>query len=72
MTDSPFTNPFRYIPHPLVRKAANEVIERLDRMIADGTLSPEISKGFTDGKMLGVLVCSKTFNGVGRGLIKKG
>lgn len=60
MTDSHFTNPFRYIPHPLVRKAANEVIERLDRMIADGTLSPEISKGFTDGKMLGVLVCRET------------
>ena len=60
MTESPFTNPFRYIPHPLVRKAAIEVIERLDRMTADGTLSAEVSKGFTDGKMLGVLVCRET------------
>ena len=60
MTDSPFTNPFRYIPHPLVRRAALEVIERLDRMIADGTLPTEVSKGFTDGKMLGVLVCRET------------
>ena len=60
MTDSPFTNPFRYIPHPLVRRAALEVIERLDRMIADGTLPAEVSKGFTDGKMLGVLVCRET------------
>lgn len=60
MTESPFTNPFRYIPHPLVRKAAIEVIERLDRMTADGTLPAEVSKGFTDGKMLGVLVCRET------------
>ncbi len=60
MTGSPFTNPFRYIPHPLVRKAALEVIERLDRMTADGTLPAEVSKGFTDGKMLGVLVCRET------------
>ena len=60
MTDSPFTNPFRYTPHPLVRKAAREVIERLDRMIADGTLPAVVAKGFTDGKMLGVLVCKET------------
>lgn len=60
MTDSPFTNPFRYTPHPLVRKAAREVIERLDRMITDGTLTAEVAKGFTDGKMLGVLVCKET------------
>lgn len=53
----PFTDPFRYVPHPLVRKAAREVIERLDRQIAEGLLSSDIAKGFTDGKMLGVLVC---------------
>ena len=57
MTDSPFTDPFRYIPHPLVRKAAAEIIERLDRMIDDGLVPTEVAKGFTDGKMLGVLVC---------------
>ncbi len=60
MTDSPFTNPFRYIPHPLVRRAGLEVIDRLDRMIASGTLPPEVAKGFSDGKMLGVLVCRET------------
>ena len=52
----PFTDPFRYIPHPLVRKAAHEVIERLERMIREGNLAPESAKGFAEGKMLGVLV----------------
>ena len=59
MTDITFTNPFRYTPHPLVRKAAEEVIDRLDRMTADGTLPAEVAKGFTEGKMLGVLVCKE-------------
>ena len=57
MIDAPFTNPFRYSPHPLVRKAAMEVMERLDGMISSGLLSDEVAKGFTEGKMLGVLVC---------------
>ena len=57
MIDAPFTNPFRYSPHPLVRKAAREVMERLDGMISSGLLSDEVARGFTDGKMLGVLVC---------------
>ena len=57
MIDTPFTNPFRYSPHPLVRKAAREVMERLDGMISSGLLSDEVAKGFTEGKMLGVLVC---------------
>ena len=57
MTGSPFTNPFRYIPHPLVRKAAREVMDRLDRMIASGLVPEAVAKGFTEGKMLGVLVC---------------
>ena len=56
MTDSPFTNPFRYTPHPLVRKAAQEVIDSLEQASAEGTLPPEIIKGFSEGKMLGVLV----------------
>ncbi len=61
-----FTDPFRYAPHPLVRKAARDLMERLDRMIEDGTLSHEVAKGFTDGKMLGVLVCqSEEGSGVG-------
>ena len=57
MIDAPFTNPFRYSPHPLVRKAARELMERLDGMISSGLLSDEVAKGFTDGKMLGVMVC---------------
>ena len=57
MIDVPFTNPFRYSPHPLVRKAAREVMERLDDMISSGLLPEEVARGFTEGKMLGVLVC---------------
>lgn len=57
MIDMPFTDPFRYSPHPLVRKAAREVVERLDRMIAEGRLPEAVAKGFADGKMLGVLIC---------------
>ena len=53
----PFTNPFRYVPHPLVRKAAREVMERLDRQIAEGKLPYEVARGFREGKMLGVLIC---------------
>lgn len=59
MTDTPFTNPFRYVPHPLVRKAAREVVEKLDALISEGKVSEDVAKGFTDGKMLGVLVCEE-------------
>ena len=48
-----FTDPFRYIPHPLVRLAAAEVIERIDS-------KQELREAFSEGKMLGVLVCSAT------------
>ena len=47
---SSFTDPFRYIPHPAVRKAAAEVIELIEG-------SRELSADFAEGKMLGVLVC---------------
>ena len=57
MIDAPFTNPFRYSPHPLVRKAARVLMERLDGMISSGLLPDEVARGFTEGKMLGVLVC---------------
>lgn len=53
---TPFTDPFRYIPHPQVRKAAHEVTERLESMIREGEIVPEAAKGFSEGKMLGVLV----------------
>ena len=48
-----FTDPFRYIPHPLVRQAASEVIARIDS-------NHELKEAFSEGKMLGVLVCSAT------------
>lgn len=43
----PFTNPFRYAPHPLVKKAAGEVMDMMKKS--------QINE--TDGKMLGVLIC---------------
>lgn len=46
-----FTDPFRYIPHPLVRKAASEVIGKIE---SDRSLAGM----FEEGKMLGVLVCA--------------
>lgn len=54
-----FTDPFRYIPHPLVRKAARLVMERLERLSTLGGISEEIAGSFKEGKMLGVLVCRK-------------
>lgn len=53
----PFTDPFRYSPHPLVKKAAALVMQRID---CDQLLSSE----FSEGKMLGVLVVSHD-NGIG-------
>lgn len=50
MIQEPFTNPFRYAPHPLVQEAARHIISRIDS-------SPELSSAFDEGKMLGVLVC---------------
>ena len=47
----PFTNPFRYSPHPLVKKAAGEIMDMLE--------SREIDQ---DGKMLGVLICQPADN----------
>lgn len=44
-----FTCPFRYIPHPLVFKAAKELMHKID---TNGYLSSI----FAEGKMLGVLV----------------
>ena len=40
-----------------MREAARLVMERLDRLISDGTLPEEVCRGFSEGKMLGVLVC---------------
>ena len=45
-----FTDPFRYMPHPLVKVAAEKIIGKIE---ADSILSD----AFAEGKMLGVLVC---------------
>ena len=45
-----FTDPFRYMPHPAVKEAARLVMEQIDSDSAHRA-------GFSEGKMLGVLVC---------------
>lgn len=45
----PFTNPFRYAPHPLVREAAESVIREIDS-------SDYMASLFAEGKMMGVLL----------------
>ena len=45
-----FTDPFRYIPHPLVTKAAGLVMHRVSH------LEKDLREGFEEGKMMGVLV----------------
>ena len=45
-----FTDPFRYVPHPLVIKAACIVMHKVSR------LEECLRKGFEGGKMMGVLV----------------
>lgn len=46
-----FTFPFSYTPHPLVREAAERLIERISS-------DSELDALFSEGKMLGVLLCS--------------
>lgn len=45
-----FTDPFRYAPHPAVAEAARLVISYIDS-------TPLLRAAFSEGKMLGVLVC---------------
>lgn len=45
-----FTDPFRYVPHPAVKAAAAHIMERISS-------DPKLSCWFSEGKMLGVLVC---------------
>ena len=56
-----FTNPFRYVPHPLVKEAAERVLSILEswRKEPDGSSLREVESSFAEGKMLGVLVCRK-------------
>lgn len=68
-----FTNPFRYVPHPLVRTAAAQVLERLKtwKHMPEGSPERAIEHSFAEGKMLGVLVCRKMeHNGSDNGEIR--
>ena len=51
MIPAKFTYPFRYVPHPLVVEAARKLIAAIDS-------DPLLTYFFSEGKMLGVLVCS--------------
>ena len=52
-----FNNPFRYVPHALVREAAGIVMDSLSSSIENKKFPKEVCQGFSEGKMLGVLVC---------------
>ena len=52
MIPTKFTYPFRYVPHPLVVEAARKLIAAIDS-------DPFLKYLFSEGKMLGVLVCGK-------------
>ena len=47
-----FTDPFRYSPHESVRIAADTLIRNIET-------DKELAEAFSEGKMLGVLVCTK-------------
>lgn len=49
MTPEVFTDPFRYFPHPLVKKAADILMNRIHE-------SSFLDSVFSEGKMLGVLL----------------
>ena len=52
-----FTDPFRYAPHASVLAAAEQVINYIDSQ-------PKLAKEFSEGKMLGVLVCRTASEGL--------
>ena len=60
-----FTDPFRYAPHVLVREAADIVMSRLSASISDGLLPEAVCQGFSEGKMLGVLVFRDATGAIG-------
>ena len=53
-----FTDPFRYVPHPLVKEAAGLIIQEIEK-------DPELNGAFMEGKMLGVLVVSDNDGRIG-------
>lgn len=64
-----FTYPFCYVPHPQVVEAAHVLIGRIDS-------NPELKDLFSEGKMMGVLICETqdggtqtlyAFSGLARG-----
>lgn len=63
----PFTDPFRYIPDILVRKAADIVVSRLASWssMPDGNPEKEVEKSFAEGKMLGVLIVEGPDSSIG-------
>lgn len=54
-----FTDPFRYIPDSLVRKAGKSVVSKLSEWssMPEGSPEREIERSFAEGKMIGVLIC---------------
>lgn len=67
-----FTDPFRYNPDELTRKAAQAIISRLTGWADMPEGSPEriIEKSFAEGKMLGVLICRNGFLAAFSGTVK--
>lgn len=53
-----FTDPFRYVPHPLVRYAAEMLICRIGS-------EPDLHNAFSEGKMAGVLIVRDTEGRIG-------
>ena len=53
-----FTNPFRYIPHILVKEAAGRILEMIEgwKSLPDGSPLRELERSFAEGKMLGVMI----------------
>lgn len=72
LTDTGFTDPFRYIPDKLVKLAGQLVIDRLAQWASLPEGSPErhIESSFAEGKMLGVLVCRTGFLAAFSGTVK--
>lgn len=68
-----FTNPFRYVPHPLVILAAQAVMQDVSSIcigrqvhrVLSGNSTEAVAHGFSEGKMLGVLVAADSFGHIG-------
>lgn len=62
-----FTDPFRYRPHPLVARAAEALLEKLEMWASmpEGTQERTLEASLAEGKMLGVLVVSEPSGGIG-------